>query len=145
VNRDDIINTSLNNYEQGARDILEIMIKKSITEVCTYIQQQGIDSNNNLYNVIWHRLLKKFDFCLALFYKCLQDIEICHDMWMPFQSIIMSISDFIQADKTFLPRREMSNERTYTVMQMLFLRLLESKEIGFRAVESPDNAVRRHR
>ncbi len=131
VNRDDIINLSIEKYEQKARDLLEALIKKSINEVCAYIKKKKIPSYKPLYNEIWYRLLRKFEFFTALFYKCLQEVEICHNMIMPFQGIKMTFGDFIQANETTLSRKEMRYEVKYSIMQLLLLRLLDSEKIEF--------------
>lgn len=132
VSREEIIELSLSDYENDARNLLQKLIKESIKEVCSYIKDKGILPDNPLCQIIWEKLFNKFNFCCPILYRCLKGHTDCHDMQMPFIINKMSLGDVLIADETII-YKEMLNKDKFRVnnpkYSFFILRLLESESI----------------
>ncbi len=132
VSREKIIGPSLTDYDNDARTLLEKLIKESIEEFCAYIKGMVILPDNTLYDTIWEKLFRKFNFCYPILYRCLKNHTDCHDMQLPRIDKKMSLGNLLIADETMISKAMLTKAEfsLYDPIYSFFiLRLLESKAI----------------
>ena len=130
VSREEIIGSSVSDYDNDARILLQKLCMESIKEVCAYIKDKGILPDNALYDTIWGKLFDKFIFCRSILYECLKEHIDCHDMQLPRISKAMSFGNLLIADETIIPKDMLTKHGYYDAIYFFFMfRLLESESI----------------
>lgn len=133
VSRDKLMDTSLSEYEDDARILIEKLIKKSIEQVCKYIKDKAILPVNPLYQIIWNRLSDKYSMYSQLFYRCLTADANCYDMQLPFTKIEMTFGELLKEDELII-NKSMLNEA-------LAWRFVIPRLLGSECVELMDNNI----
>lgn len=130
VSREEIIGSSVSDYDNDARTLLQKLVMESIKEVWAYIKDKGILPDNALYDTIWKELFNKFRICCPILYQCLKELTDCHDMQLPHFRKAMSFGNLLIADETIIPKDMLNKHEYFDPVNIFFIfRLLESESI----------------
>ena len=128
VNRDEIINASLTEYNGDVIELIKKIIKTSITEISLYLKEKGSSLDRNLYNNIWLQLFSVIGINIPFCYQLLKENNNCHDMLFPYPDTAMTFRDFLIKDKTIFHMDKLKNRlyHDFISIDLPLLRFLES-------------------